>query len=471
MNTAAAVHLRTLHLRGAAGEVAEARARLPAQLATVTWPSAAQDRSVVIVRRVRIEGTPAELAARMAEAVHRLAAQAVSADSPGADTAEAVRFTDRTDCTARFIRDLLAGRAQHRWLWRHQADRLTQPLAEAVVGLLAQDALALPGLMERVRGLGSAPALWRVLDGAPGQVRTLLDAVGQATGWGLALHRACQPVATVADPQADPQAVLRAVLRLWREAPARLSSPQADRVLRECARGCVGGEAHLDARPHPSPPPLGEGARPDAASRSPRSGDAPHDTPHDASNTAAHRTQHRKPDSSPQRGEAGRGASAVSPPATPAPLFHTRVGGVLLLLNVLDRPDLRTWRGTWDEPQAGWRHLVRLAGALDAAFDPPLTAFLADACGLDHPDALLRLASQGTADEVWRLAERQFGHALLRSAVAGGPAWLRCDEPWIDVHFRLADARADLRRTGLDLDPGWLPWLGRVVRFHYDEAP
>ena len=26
----------------------------------------------------------------------------------------------------------------------------------------------------------------------------------------------------------------------------------------------------------------------------------------------------------------------------------------------------------------------------------------------------------------------------------------------------------DIRRAGLDIDPGWLPWLGRVVRFRYE---
>ena len=26
-----------------------------------------------------------------------------------------------------------------------------------------------------------------------------------------------------------------------------------------------------------------------------------------------------------------------------------------------------------------------------------------------------------------------------------------------------------LRRLGLDLDPGWLPWLGCIVRFAYDD--
>jgi hypothetical protein len=28
----------------------------------------------------------------------------------------------------------------------------------------------------------------------------------------------------------------------------------------------------------------------------------------------------------------------------------------------------------------------------------------------------------------------------------------------------------DLRRAGLDLDPGFLPWLGRKVEFVFEEA-
>jgi hypothetical protein len=27
-----------------------------------------------------------------------------------------------------------------------------------------------------------------------------------------------------------------------------------------------------------------------------------------------------------------------------------------------------------------------------------------------------------------------------------------------------------IRRAGLDIDPGWVPWLGRVVSFHYRET-
>jgi hypothetical protein len=36
-----------------------------------------------------------------------------------------------------------------------------------------------------------------------------------------------------------------------------------------------------------------------------------------------------------------------------------------------------------------------------------------------------------------------------------------------DAFFRLVDADMRVRRAGLDLDPGWVPWYGRVISFHY----
>lgn len=37
----------------------------------------------------------------------------------------------------------------------------------------------------------------------------------------------------------------------------------------------------------------------------------------------------------------------------------------------------------------------------------------------------------------------------------------------LDVVLPLSSARLDVRRAGLDVDPGWLPAFGRVVQFHY----
>ena len=41
------------------------------------------------------------------------------------------------------------------------------------------------------------------------------------------------------------------------------------------------------------------------------------------------------------------------------------------------------------------------------------------------------------------------------------------DPAWIEVRFSMADATTDVRRAALDFDPGWIPWLGVVVRFAY----
>jgi hypothetical protein len=42
------------------------------------------------------------------------------------------------------------------------------------------------------------------------------------------------------------------------------------------------------------------------------------------------------------------------------------------------------------------------------------------------------------------------------------------DPGWIEVHLSLNDVSTSIRRAGLDLDPGYLPWLGVVVSFVYE---
>ena len=44
---------------------------------------------------------------------------------------------------------------------------------------------------------------------------------------------------------------------------------------------------------------------------------------------------------------------------------------------------------------------------------------------------------------------------------------IRCAPGWTDVLLRADEVDVGARRAGLDLDPGWVPWLGTVVRFVY----
>ncbi len=47
------------------------------------------------------------------------------------------------------------------------------------------------------------------------------------------------------------------------------------------------------------------------------------------------------------------------------------------------------------------------------------------------------------------------------------PGRLLATPTHLEVFFAHHQIDVRIRRAGADLDPGWLPWLGRVVRFHY----
>jgi hypothetical protein len=72
------------------------------------------------------------------------------------------------------------------------------------------------------------------------------------------------------------------------------------------------------------------------------------------------------------------------------------------------------------------------------------------------------------ADDITRLLAARLGaepfdrHALLRRR-----AEIVADPGWIEVHLLLDELKTAVRRTGLDVDPGWLPFLGCVVRIVY----
>ena len=74
------------------------------------------------------------------------------------------------------------------------------------------------------------------------------------------------------------------------------------------------------------------------------------------------------------------------------------------------------------------------------------------------------------AVRAWALAVRRWcwraGRLSVREIVNrnGRVVSSRTD---VDVSFALDQADVRIRRLGLDIDPGWLPWFGCVVRFHY----
>ena len=77
------------------------------------------------------------------------------------------------------------------------------------------------------------------------------------------------------------------------------------------------------------------------------------------------------------------------------------------------------------------------------------------------PDDLVRVWSLGVRRWCWRAGRIGVHDIVSRSGLFSAN---RTD---VDVSMPLEDADIRVRLAGLDLDPGWLPWFGRVVRFHY----
>ena len=157
-------------------------------------------------------------------------------------------------------------------------------------------------------------------------------------------------------------------------------------------------------------------------------------------------------------------APPVAASASDALEIATDWGGVLFLVNALTRLDIADRLADEPDGPTGWRVLHDLAFALGLPPDEPIAGFLQgqDTATATPPDwiaSLLRdLAGLYEADGPWPMPLAQ-------------PGRLIATETHLDLHLAARTIDIDLRLAGLDFDPGWVPWLGRVIAFHYDEMP
>jgi hypothetical protein len=90
--------------------------------------------------------------------------------------------------------------------------------------------------------------------------------------------------------------------------------------------------------------------------------------------------------------------------------------------------------------------------------------FVAPSKSLAGSESFLRLWALAVRRWCWRL-----GRLSVREiAIRPGHVWLTRSALDITMPFEAVDVR--IRRIGLDINPGWLPWLGmhgKDVRFHY----
>ena len=480
---------------------------------------------LIIVRRLRLHAVPAHassaLVSRALEAAWRsLAMRAVGADAPHAPQADAVFFASRVQARLAWLRRVATAADVSAWFWPSALPELrasaasggSEPGVDAVVAALVDEAWtetrqaweawpddAVTSLARCVSVPTSDRLLARLTVSASGTSTTSTGAASMAHRQ-LAEAAASQVVRRLAVGQPLPGSAASWVAALWLDAAMRreVTVAQARSVVRQALRG---------ASSAPTPTSRHAPGIQDSDRLGNGGGDlltpssVPTAVPNEiatAQTTAPLGTKRSEapPTSSPipWRVESGLRSDQRLPLKRPvgqprasshwpwlADAEFTAHGGLMILPNLLQ--SMRFARWLEGQPR-DLRHpfvdalFSQVLRACDASADDPQRAWFVRSDTDAHRWAAARFADgQQTLDaaqalRTWRLRLR---HALRRHVgldlhdLVNRSAWVSGTHTHIDVVFPLDEVDLRLRRRGLDSDPGWVSWLGRIVTFHFIE--
>jgi len=464
-----AVAIRRIRTRGMADTT------LRRQLAVLATPRV---RPFVFVRRVTLRGAPEQIGRAMQAALAKLAEDARD---------DVLTFADLPALAVACARAAFSG-GLTAWHWRMLGLPPAGAPGEIVAALLTDHPMHAGSAVAALAEQGLLTQIWRTMPESA--AARLTEQLAQAGGFTVPGWPDAPPVWPAAAATAT---LLTRAGAMWRQAlaplPARSEAVRAAAVLALLhwapsvlrAAGHPAWPAllaHLTGQTEPTP------TAEDGSTRRPTQ-DAPRSRRDEL--RATHAGVDRAgsvQDISTQDSAAGNAdlaqvsptpsaAFEPGPAADPGPAedtalphgleFTTSWGGVLFLINALQRLDIEALLAGAEAP-TGWRLLHDLGVAFGMPKDEALAIFLVtqDLDTRAPPDLIaelaLRLEALYRADGPWPLPLTQ-------------NAKLRATETHLDLDLATAEIDGVLRLSGLDLDPGWVPWLGRVVRFHYDRLP
>jgi hypothetical protein len=497
LQTPDTTRIQKLTVRGPAG----ARERLLPQLETQRWP-APSDGSWVLVRQVTAAAGPGQLAGELIER----ARQKISVGDP----AEVVRFPTLAALLAELICDLINGTADQRWYWQRWARLWPLPTGDAIQQLWQEHPRQLVASCQLLASRGKLQTTWQQL--SPANATAVLAVLshelgltaptppGDSRAWtsdrgGLTVpmqvRKVWQPV-VASHPPKDPRTTLAAMV-VAADCSALSLRIAPDRTL-------------TMIRQQLNHPTTNAAERTGAIAHHDNAGldDAPieaADTQAKASNGLRQSDRHNSKDTaaSPSQSSPGQNTGTSHTTTTdrearehlrqehPLPEIHepseepgsrsdwvyTGMGGTLYLLNVLNRPQVQAiMEQAWQALPNGWAWLYRLGRELELDREDPLCDLLADRLGLESAAELENLPSLPCRPEILSLAAQWYDPQDLWSpALLRIPAEFSFTPGHLDLYMDDSQVELELRLAGLDLNPGWLPWLGTVVTFHFDHFP
>jgi hypothetical protein len=500
-----------LHLRLPQGHLGPTRARIEDALSR-----AGTDERLLLLRRLDFGRMPARRsAAYWAEAtasrVAAARARAVHGASPGAERADAVWFHSSAEAWLLLLRALASGSAPAAWFWRLAVQGwngaplrawLPAVLREAARNpeMLVRTARALAPLIEAGAWAPTLAALAPMSTPMPpptlpprlvpqqGEGHGLVAAEANAIAAAMArrLVERLTPTALASIAAAMRSASGNPAARAWlvqliltARVPELAAAPL---VLAEAGNTLAAllltAQPRLDRHP----------ADADAVARPARFADArlPHDVVPPAGDAQASANEARYGNEPVVRDRRNGGhdtaetvrtdTSQLDPDVPLAEIAVERVSqvaGLFLLIGALRRLGLQDWLDR--DPKLAYegfaRHLLLATAARMGAgpHDPVRRALMPH----DTTDADIAIRDSPEL-EAWRIGLDRWLRRTARISISETVrrrGWIIADAERISVRFRLVDADIRLRRRALDIDPGWVPWLGLTMSYVYRDEP
>jgi len=143
-------------------------------------------------------------------------------------------------------------------------------------------------------------------------------------------------------------------------------------------------------------------------------------------------------------------------------LRHLQLPGVMGDLHARSGLDL-------DEASAVPLLMQAVAMALNVPVDDPVMSVMTAGRALQPLPAALQTAAATLVAQWARSLDDALPDAPAPRLtwVCQRPGRLKIEPGWIELHLDMDQIDTRIRRIGLDLDPGWVPFLGAVVRIRY----
>ncbi len=470
--------VRRLHV-AAASEPAARRfvTTLEDALRCATLPG--DDRRVVVVRRLALgrvahDAGTQRLSLLIEQRIARGEIAWAAAHEPPDAAAELVGFASALQARTLLARRIVQGLPCDAWYWplavaEHRRALEPRDLLRAIARTIAawpEARVALPEWAAQLVRAGGAAPLAAAIE-LP-LARALLREAGIAWPDGRALQsataappdeakRAGAAAAHVGASAPAPPGTTGSAWPVWLQA-LLVQAPSASRT-----HASVDAPVARPASSRVSPRPA-SAAQPADASTSPQDTTRTVRPALESNATTASRIHATAPADAAPIGVAPR--RPAPPIATDGDWRPTACGGLLFLLPVLARAGLVQGESPDDTRIAALRVLQAALRRVRAPDDDPAWRLLADLPALAPAaarDAQARASHELALARRWLHRHARIGLVSL----VRRPARLSFTSTHIDLRFTLAGADPRVRRAGLDLDPGWLPWFGRVVAFQF----